>query len=242
MECKAIFNRESMQLKKAILVYSPEVPENYYMPSTGEGYASVHNIKVSDGVPTIQSGRPISVEEVENILYSIKGQEKLRMIDERVLAKNGESIVFWVKGQKRATWLECQGEETKNASVWHPSMVFVVGKRGLYIYATKGHRRPTKDTILYKAPYLNAATSGSVCMGNRKLPKGHENEIDNIIEAFFTSSFTHAIGSGLVNYEGGVYGLWFDLINGKYPEAFPETAITGFAEVDFTLEKMIETH
>lgn len=243
MECEVVFEKESVQLKKAILVYATVRPSDHYMFNSGaEAYASVHDVKLNEGIPTIESGRPIGTEEIEGIIEGIKGHERLSMMDERVLAKNGASIVFWVKSQKRATWLECRGEEPKNATVWHPSTVFVVGKKGLYVYAIKGDKRPTKDTILYKPPYLNAGANGSVCMGNRKLPRAHESEIDNIIEAFFTSSFTHAIGSGLVDYEGGVYALWFDLINGKCPNGFPQKSLTKFGAGDFTMEKMIDTH
>lgn len=243
MQCHVGFKTESIELKKAVLIYGPKTG-SYGMYGDGACYASIHPVSIdSEGRSRIESGRPIGVDETNDILMSIKGSEPLRLMDKRVIAKNGQKIVFWVKGEKRATWLDCEGEEPQMGTVWHPSLIFVAGENGIHVLAYKGRKAPTAKTIIYKPPYLNARQDGSMCMGNRKLPKAIESEIDGVISAFFTSAFTHALNSGLVKYEGGVYALWFDLIAGKHADSFPEECMVPLQTregKDVTLEMLLE--
>jgi PRTRC genetic system protein B len=76
-----------------------------------------------------------------------------------------------------------------------PNLVFCYDGNGLDVFAIKKKDvlNPSEKTKLYKAPFFNTYSDGSVCMGNAKIKKTRDitELIHNVETAFFKSEFTH---------------------------------------------------
>src|SRR3546814_14223335 len=76
-------------------------------------------------------------------------------------------------------------------------MVWKASKKGLWVYALKGNRRPAVSTRLYHAPFFNVYANGSVCMGTAVFDMediaGLESFMEEWQTCFFRSYFSHAM-------------------------------------------------
>ncbi|OCX67498.1 hypothetical protein A6M27_01765 [Acidithiobacillus thiooxidans] len=207
----------SMQLRSAILLY-------------GNGghvdYATQHPVgQNSDNAPVILPGSALTQEELASAYQALLGKTPLQMLDNRTLAFNVSTLVFWSEPQVRTTYFDCpepMGE--RSGPVPHPGLVFVWQDHGLSVFAVKGRKRPSLNTPLFKAPYMNVYAGGSICMGNVKVPKPEPGNISACEAAFFQSRFTHANHATQVQYPGGIYTMWVDLLASK-ANRFPEQAL-----------------
>lgn len=213
--------QSEIHLHKAILLYgSKDNPHS----STSVDYASLHAVTLRHGRPVIEAGESITRESLDSALRNLNGPSPLDLLDEHILAFNGTTLVFWVPPQKRKVWFECGEPMGKRSGVTpHPGLLFVVNSQ-LFVYAIKGSRRPRADTEIFCGPYLNTYMGGDICMGNVKIPTPWPSNAPAIANAFFRSIFTHTNSGHVVNYEGGIFSLWTDLLDGKYSE-FPETSL-----------------
>ena len=90
--------------------------------------------------------------------------------------------------------------------------------------------RVDKATPLFQAPYFNVYGTGAICQGNVDVPTGGfagsvADRIEAWNKAFFDSFFTHPNTQGpLVNYKGGPYRFWRDMLDGRHA-VFPESAL-----------------
>lgn len=213
MNVHVVHDTKQIRLQKAWLLYGNR---------NGIEYVSEHPVKIDpSGRAEIEAGAALTMPQLESLIAQVQGNRPLTLMDDRVLAYNGEKLVFWVPAQRRATWMHCDEPfGRRHGTVWHPACVFARTRMGLSVFCVDD-RRPHAGTPLWHSPYLNVGESGSVCMGDRQLPKAGVEHIDAIADAFFTSEFTHTNRSHVVHYSGGSYALWADLLAGKFPDAFP---------------------
>ncbi len=214
--------KSEIHLHKAILLYGSQ-SESRSSPSIT--YASLHDVTMRLGRPVIESGESITCEALGSALKDLTGSSPLELLDDRILAFNGVTLVFWVPPRKRKVWFECADPMGKRSGVTpHPGLIFVVNNQ-LHVYAVKGASRPRADTEVFCGPYLNTYKGGDICMGNVRLPKAQPSHASSIADAFFQSLFTHTNNPRVVEYEGGIFSLWTDLLDGKYSK-FPETSLS----------------
>lgn len=206
------------EMSAAILLYRAQYRQNVF--------ASVHDIKVNkQGVATIRAGTPVSKTGLVKMMQTLLPEDyaPAELLGEHILAKGSDHLAWYCKPQRREVWFKCKeiGIDV-SAHTDHPGLVFVVGKNGWYVFAVKEDKRPTADTSLYVAPYLNVWKGGHICTGNIETPKGAMKfSTEAWEEAFFRSYFTHPNQHEkgvLTKYRGGIFALWRSLMKGrKFP-------------------------
>jgi len=186
-------------------------------------FASVHDIKISkSGVSSIKAGTPVSKTGLVKMMQSLipENYAPAELFGNHVLAKGSDHLVWFCKPQKRRVWFKNNeiGQDV-NAETYHPGLVFIISKGQWYVFAVKGNKRPTSNTPLYVAPYLNVWSGGHICTGNIDTPKGQMKfSTDAWEEAFFRSYFTHPNQyekGALTKYRGGIFSLWKALMKGR---------------------------
>jgi len=198
-------------------------------------FASVHDVKVNkQGVATIQAGTPVSKTGLVKMMQTLVPEDyaPAELLGEHILAKGADHLAWYCKPQRRQVWFKNKEIGMNvNANTDHPALLFIVGKEGWYVFAIKGSERPTADTPLYVAPYLNVWKGGHICTGNIETPKGvMKFSTEAWEEAFFRSYFTHPNQhekGALTKYRGGIFTLWRALMKGR---AFPTESLVSAGE------------
>lgn len=214
-----------LRLDKAVLIYSG---------ASGSALATIHEVHEVDGEPVIGAGQAVTPRAAMQLAKALlKRAAHGGFLPETVLYMDGDLILWHVPPARRhiafrvdAEHAERLGGAERGEVVPQPGLVFAASGRGWRVWAVKGSRRPAPDTTLYQAPYFNVDDQGHICRGTAPVPEGTTAEkIGAWNDAFFRSYFTHPNGSGgRVRYYGGVYGLWRDLLDGKY-QRFPNCAL-----------------
>lgn len=213
--------QSEIHLHKAILLYGSKGSGR---SSPSINYASIHDVTLHNDRPMVGVGTSLTQGALVSALQDLNGRPSLDLLENHILAFNGHTLVFWVTPKKRKVWFACDEPMGKRSAVTpHPGLIFVVNNQ-LHVYAVKGSQRPQADTEIFCAPYLNTYEKGDVCMGNVRVPDPTPAQAPAIADAFFRSVFTHTNNAYLVKYEGGVFSLWTDLLDGKHQQ-FPESAL-----------------
>lgn len=236
IHAKVDIGQSEISLQKAILLYGqPPSPHS----SASISYASLHRITIMDGRPVVEAGEPITREGIRSALVDLNGVAPLELLNDHILAFNGMTLVFWAPPQRRKVWFDCDEPMGKRFGVTpHPGLIFVVTDE-LHVYAVKGADRPQADTEIFSGPYLNTYKGGNICMGNVRIPKAHPSQILSVTKAFFQSVFTHTNNPRIVKYEGGIYSLWNDLLDGKYKKFPDEVLLQGDSLPGKTLSQLL---
>lgn len=212
----------SYAMTDAILLYREA---NRYGSGFGNVvYASVHSVAGDiNGQPVIQPGVSVSKSALMEMFKTLTPEELERpaLIEDRILAKGKNYMAWYCKPQKRDIWFKCNeiGEGEVHGTADHPGLVFMVMGGQWLVFAVKSKSRPTANTPLYVAPYLNVWAGGGICTGNIDLPKGQARFAPACWEeSFYRTFFTHTNiheQRGMTTYKGGPYALWRDLLKGK---------------------------
>jgi PRTRC genetic system protein B len=206
------------EMSAAILLYKEQHGQTVF--------SSVHDVKVNkQGVATIQAGAAVSKTGLVKMMQTLVPEDyaPAELFGEHILAKGNDYLAWYCKPEKRQVWFKCKeiGRDV-SANVDHPGLVFIVSREGWYVFAVKEGKRPTADTPLYVAPYLNVWEGGHICTGNIETPKGAMKfHTEAWEDAFFRSYFTHPNQhkkGALTKYRGGIFALWRALMKGrKFP-------------------------
>jgi len=144
---------------------------------------------------------PLSQEDYNDIALSVKEKQTSKGIKTRSIIDNmlsfkhgiGEKTIIWkVKADKYKLFF---GKKLgiKSGEYYIPNLIFCLSNNSLKVYATKTYNIK-ETTKLYKAPFHNISSDGSICMGNAKGDSNLEyveDIIDSWNQAFFNSTFTH---------------------------------------------------
>lgn len=196
----------SFEMDKAILMYRCTNGSNNYLCMLSD---------VKKGV--IQPGTPLTQDSVENMLKSMVGQKinALEYIPDNIIAKSDEVVIWYVRPRKQKLLFDMPdiGMEKVSGEAFIPGLVFKYSyaSKTMHVYAYKGNSRPELKTALYKAPFSNVYSEGSVCFGTVQIKAA--DGPDEITEKYFGSFFT---GHGV---EEGVNLYWKDAIDSgkKFP-------------------------
>jgi PRTRC genetic system protein B len=197
---------EPLQLKAAILLYGG---------AKRISFASVHQPYHDDkGAPYLDSGRPITVEFLKIMAHELGLRMSVEILPEKVLVHTPEVVAWWVPAAIRPMFFAstCDGKTLNGKLYPHPPLVFAVQNNHLSIRALLENRRPGRASRTAVAPYWNTAPEGGVCVGSMPRPRsGGIDALDEWVEGFFASEFTHVNATKLTNHPEGHLGLWRDL-------------------------------
>lgn len=220
---------QEFKLTGALLLYG--VPNRYDSYSSEYAYATIHNVKVGrTGKPELDAGEPLSVATLSMVMQGLSRSTHNGFLPANILSTGINSAIWWVKPTTRRVWFHSDKIATQTAEVPHPGLVFAVASNGSAptwsVFAIKGAHRPTPETRLYRPHYFNVWINGQICAGSVNTPKDNGAVDTEAWErAFFESAFTHTNGTDkVVSYERGAYGLWNDLLEGKF-QKFPSKAL-----------------
>jgi len=187
MELK-IFDSSHWELVHAFLVYR----------KGGSNFVTAN--KILDQGNRIGPGRPVSLHGIYAALQRVVDKESVCAFrDDRILYQGPSFLVWWTPPMRRSIHFADSRNKVNGTAidVGHPGLVWAVDARDignpLRVAAFKGKQRPKKDTVLYRAPYMNIWDGGKVCQGSGVIPKftGNETMIPAWQESFFNSVFTH---------------------------------------------------
>jgi PRTRC genetic system protein B len=195
---------EAIQLKAAILLYGGP---------KGISYASVHEpYRDQSGAPYLDAGRPITVEFLRTMARGLGLQMSLEILPERVLVRTPDFVAWWVPASARPMFFSATSDgKTLNGKLYpHPPLVFAVeGDHAVRVRALFDNRRPDRSSAIAIAPYWNLSGAGDLCLGT--MPTPHSAGLDSLdewVEGFFRSEFTHSGATKLTNHPEGHLGLW----------------------------------
>lgn len=228
----------NIALTQAILVYSNESRANSGTGSSAM-YATVHPVQNfgTEAKPNFQiaAGSPLTREALLAMFEELAKRHSLNtdIIPENVLSISADHMVWWMAAGERNVFFNNKELGKRAAKVPHPALLFAVVKGQWYIFALAKNERPTAETALQFAPYLNVYDSCAICIGSARVPRGiSANATAEWENAFFDSEFTHINGKEKkATHPRGEYALWKELLDGVYP-AFP---VEYLAPTKFTL-------
>lgn len=184
----------SYALTAAILIYTGGKTGHHAI-------ATKHEVEHSaDRGCRIVPGQPLAMSDYVNLVKALAPAEQPSMLwhDDRILASGMGRLVWWEPPKRRSLFFKESQYDAKTFNAKGvcstPGVVFMAMSepRSLWVWAVKGDKRPTKETLLYQAPFFNVWGRGQVCVGNSTLP-GDERKDDPEAwsQAFFGSHFTH---------------------------------------------------
>ena len=157
-----------------------------------------------------------------------------------ILARTPDTITCWTPAQREVMFfggVDPEARALDGGTYPHPTLVFKVTRRELFVRALKRDERPRGETPLKTAPYWNCDAAGRVCLGSMRVPD--DTTVESIAgwqAGFFRSRFTHANGAvRITSHPGGFIALWKSLKNSQLP--FPTEFLTDAKE---TLRQFVE--
>lgn len=167
-----------------------------------------HPIHSTETGPILLAGEPVGEEIIEDLVVALEGthKERVRLMDDRVLAKTGTTIVWYRKGSTATSrFMYKNGVIEVSCNV--PPLIFCASAGKLKVVAYKGKGKPNGSTKLLRAPFPNIRASGSMCLGSNKLDHFiSESMIGFVEEMFFESEFTYELDGncikGIDSYKG----------------------------------------
>lgn len=210
----------------------------------GAAFATVHDIRVSDGSPELLAGKPLSARALRAMRSKLEQAHRRRgVLPPNVLAVDEETLIWHEPAQQRHMAFKLSDQfpgrsiGTVSGRVPCPGVVFVVRRDRWKVLAYKGRARPGAETRLYFAPMFNVGHDHEICAGTVKKPSSCAvTAIGEWSNAFFGSFFSHANYDGVVRHRGDVMGLWKELL--KSPgRRFPERTLL---DAGLTLGQLVE--
>lgn len=198
---------EAIELKAAILLYGG---------NKGISFASVHEpYRDQAGAPYLNSGRPITMDFLRTLAQQLGMRMPAQILPPEVLVHTPEVTAWWVPAAVRPMFFAetCDGKTLSGKLYPHPPLVFCVdGGHGLRVCALFENDRPSGVSHVAIAPYWNTGNRGEVCLGSMPRPKPAAFEaLDEWVQGFFGSEFTHSNTTKLTSHPEGHLGLWRDL-------------------------------
>src|SRR5216683_6513095 len=205
-------DNRTFSLKQAVLLEQ----------EVSRAFATLHEVKSQpDRAPYLCAGQSVTTGFLETLAKGLGASMEAEVLPEHVLARTRELIAWWSRAQPRLMFFGDGNAEAKklNGRMYpHPSLVFMIHGRELFVRALAEDCRPTADTRLQNAPYWNTDAHGRVCLGSMRVPE--EVSVDSLSgweNAYFASEFTHPSGAvRLTTHPGGFLGLWSNLAGRKH--------------------------
>jgi PRTRC genetic system protein B len=145
-------------LKQAVLLYQ----------EGNRTFATLHEVKRQpDGTRFLCAGQSVTTAFLETLAAGLGASMAAGILPDHVLARTPELIAWWSRAQRRPMFFGGGSPEVRklNGKMYpHPSLVFVIHGRELFVRALAEDCRPKANTRLRSAPYWNTDTQGRVCL------------------------------------------------------------------------------
>lgn len=195
-----------------------------------------HEAYVSEGQTRFGEARVLNQDQLVSVLRSFSSAMEVvpRVMHPRVLVSAPALFAWWMPAGRRihrfdVDWHKgVEGRDRlqgRTANLPHPALVFFqlgIDARTTHVFALERNERPSEDTKLFRAPFLNVNTDGWVCWGSTPLPKGNiATTFSQVEESFFVSTFSHLNNGAMVRAKDkGTYEFLADLCDNP-PETYP---------------------
>lgn len=205
----AIGSSTRLALRRAVLLYEAK--------NGNSPLATIHTIHHPEkGPPMLLPGEAMTTADVESLASALStAADTMTWLPPNVLTINASRLVWHVPSQRRRIWFNAEAKPYRHLNgkeVAHPAMIFdATVNAGLRILAIPTDARPTPDTVLLRAPYMNLYSLGEMCRGNAPMPKVFSLEAMRTFEdSFFKSAFSHTnlSGQALCAHPQGPVQMW----------------------------------
>jgi PRTRC genetic system protein B len=181
-------------------------------------FATLHDVlPQAEGAPLLAQAQPLSLAFLRRLAEGLGSRVAPEVLPSNILARTPEMINWWIRASRRIMFFggADEGARKLNGRMFpHPSLVFRVCDRELFVRALESDAHPEANTRLKTAPYWNVAgDNGRVCLGTVRAPDSISVDSMTAWEtSFFQSEFTHPLGAArLTSHPGGFVGLWDSL-------------------------------
>jgi PRTRC genetic system protein B len=221
----AIRNGSGFELAEALLIYS----------DGRAALATRHQIRVTESALSLKPGELIGSRALTALARDLisGATTSCEYLPENILANGLDRTVWWIPAGRREMYfarpaIDKIDKANNGRKAAQPPLVLVASGRHLRVFALRDSKRPTPDTPLMNAPYLNLYDDGTVCLGSSRVPDRHgPDQIEAWTQGWQDSAFSHANPIGTqkrLNHRLGVLGLWQRLIE-QQTEHFPTDAL-----------------
>jgi PRTRC genetic system protein B len=173
------------------------------------------------------NAHPVSQREAEELIDALSphmhaGDEAAfsGLLPENLLyiGSNDETLIWYTPPQRRMLHFSFG---IKSGTAAMPALLWSANRKSLYIYALQSARtRPSLQTPLYHAPFMNVYSNGAVCMGDVHIHIPQRCTIADFTKRwehyFFESNFTHMLTTSIYK-EKALTELWNGLMDTKTP-------------------------
>jgi PRTRC genetic system protein B len=242
------FNSE-FQPFKALLIYRHDKAEqvNQFQNSEKQTHIYVESYDIGrNGQPI--NAHPLSVREMSGLSEMLQTAQELKggylksrgLLPANILYVNQQSngYAVWYTPQQEVKLFFVDSLEILSGKFKIPAMVWKANAERLAVYTVKGKSKPTAQTPLYHAPYLNVYHSGQVCMGTVHIAISKSECLEVFMrlweQYFFNSYFSHSI-SGNNSTKTNTTELWRSLAGTG--NEFPQDELL---KIGYTLKNIIE--
>lgn len=196
-----------LRLRGALLIYYSKL---------GGCLVTCHDVHGSSGTGelTIGAGHPITREQANLLVSGVQGSVPIRtVLPANVLMWDGVRVAWHVPARRRRIWFDRRQQpglqHVSRQEVWQPALLFVAEPSQLFVYALASDERPTAETLLFQAPYLNVYGDGNVCAGAVEWPGTVDvSQLPEWERRWFESEGTHVTARRLTLFPGGHHALW----------------------------------
>ena len=219
----AIGEHYDFALNEALLIYR----------GRSTSFITRHEITQQKGAPPILGpAQALTVGFLDTLVRSVRGNVKVEILPEHVLAKTDRLIAWWTPQRRRVMFYENSEGKAKalNGKVFpQPPLVWLVSDNSLHIRALLDNRRPAPDAKLAVAPFWNISGDGGLCTGSMRRPESASvAAITQWEQGFYESNFTHSNVGRLTRHKGGFDGLWSGLAGKR--QRFPAKTLIQLPE------------
>jgi len=180
-----------------------------------------------DMPPVLGPAQPLTVSFIDSLVRSIRGNIKVEVLPEYILAKTDRMIAWWTPQRRRVMFYKNSEDKANDLSgkvFPQPPLVWLVFDGSLHIRALVDNKRPEAGTRLAVGPFWNLSSDGSVCTGSMRHPNTSSvSAIPSWEQGFYESNFTHSNVGRLTRHKGGFEGLWTALAGKR--QKFPKEAL-----------------
>jgi PRTRC genetic system protein B len=207
---------------KALLIYrfDKEEKADQFQNSEKETQVYVESYDIGyNGKPI--NAHPLSVKEMNSLSGLLQTTQELKggyLKSKGLLPPNtlfvqqqSNGYAIWYTPVQEVNLFFIDGLNIPSGQYKIPAMLWKANAEKLTVFSLKGKTRPTENTVLCHAPYLNIYNNGLVCMGTVNIDIGKSACLEDFIELwqryFFNSFFSHSI-SGNSTTKSNTTELW----------------------------------
>ena len=211
---------------KVLLIYRREQERDWTNPygakKNTEIYVESYDIG-KQGQPV--NAHPLTLKEMTALSDVLQTTQELKggylksrgILPNKVLYVNygANGYAIWYTPPQETTLFFTESLNIPSGKARVPAMVWKATNEKLSVFAIKGKTKPSAETALYHAPYLNIYTGGNVCMGTVKIAIGRDTALEDFMNLwetyFFNSYFSHSI-NGNSSTQTDTATLWCGLL------------------------------